>query len=301
MLFLRERSGRWSPEKIIAFIGSVLPMAWLAWRTWTNDLGPRPFDEATHVTGSWAVRFILLSLAVTPARRVFFAPKLIHMRRTLGVAAFGYALVHFSLYIGGEHADMWKVATEIVLRFYLTIGFIAFSGLVALAATSTDHAIKRLGGARWNRLHKAIYVIAGLAIVHFLLQTKLDISESIMMAGFLVWLLGYRLLHRLTGDVTPWHVLGLAAAATLLTAGGEAAWYSLGTGVDATRVLAVNLNIDFSDFDIGSLRPAAWVLLAGLVVAGVASVFRLRNLQKPRPRRSTPRAPSGVSQLQSGS
>ncbi len=301
MPFLRERSGRWSPEKIVAFVGAVLPILWLSWRTYTSDLGPRPFDEATHVTGSWAVRFILISLAVTPARRMFYMPKLINMRRTLGVAAFGYAAVHFGLYIGGERVDMWKVASEIVLRFYLTIGFIAFVGLVALAATSTDHAIGRLGGARWNALHKIIYVIAVLAIVHFLLQTKLDIYESIMMAGFLVLLLGYRLLHRLTGDVTPWHLLGLAVVAALLTAGGEAAWYSLGTGVDALRVLAVNLDIDFSDLDFGSLRPAAWVLIAGLVVAAVAVVFRMRNRQKPRARRTPARASSGATQLQSGS
>lgn len=295
MPFLRERSGRWSPEKIVAFVGAVLPILWLAWRTYTDDLGPRPFDEATHVTGSWAVRFILIALAVTPARRIFNAPRLILMRRTLGVGAFGYALVHFSLYIAGERLDLWKVASEIVLRFYLTIGFTAFVGLLALASTSTDGMIRRLGAARWNKLHRIVYGIAVLAIVHFLLQTKLDITESIMMAGFLVWLLGYRLLHRLTGDVTPWHLLALAAVSSLFTAGGEAAWYSLGTGVDASRVLAVNL-----DFDMG-LRPAAWVLLSGLAIAAAALVVRLRTPQRPRARRVSVNATSGATQLQSGS
>jgi len=295
MPFLRERSGRWSPEKIVAFVGSVLPILWLAWRTWTNDLGPRPFDEATHATGSWAVRFILIALAVTPARRLFNAPRLILMRRTLGVAAFGYALVHFCIYIGGERLDLWKVTTEIALRFYLTIGFVAFVGLVALASTSTDGAVRRLGAVRWNRLHKIVYVIAILAITHFLLQTKLDIYESIMMAGFLVWLFGYRLLHRWTGDVTVWQLLALAVVAALATAGGEAAWYSFGTGVDASRVLAVNFDPD------AGLRPAAWVLICGIAVAAVALVFRLRKAQRPPGRRSSPRAVSGVTQLQSGS
>ena len=299
MPFLRERSGRWSPEKIVAFVGAVLPVLWLCWRTWTNDLGPRPFDEATHVTGSWAVRFVLIALAVTPARRLFNAPRLILMRRTLGVAAFGYALVHFCIYIGGERLDLAKVASEIALRFYLTIGFTAFVGLVALASTSTDGMVRRLGAVRWNRLHKVVYVIAVLAITHFLLQTKLDIYESVMMAGFLVWLFGYRALHRLTGDVTVWQLLALAVVAALMTAGGEAAWYSLGTGVDASRVLAVNLQ-----FDLG-LRPAAWVLIAGLAVAAAALVFRLLKPQSPRGRRSSarssPRAVSGATQLQSES
>jgi methionine sulfoxide reductase heme-binding subunit len=295
MPFLRERSGRWSPEKIVAFVGSILPILWLAWRTWANDLGPRPFDEATHATGSWAVRFILIALAVTPARRLFNAPRLILMRRTLGVAAFGYALVHFCIYIGGERLDLWKVTTEIALRFYLTIGFVAFVGLVALASTSTDGAVRRLGAVRWNRLHKIVYVIAILAITHFLLQTKLDIYESIMMAGFLVWLFGYRLLHRWTGDVTVWQLLALAVVAALATAGGEAAWYSFGTGVDASRVLAVNFD------PVAGLRPAAWVLICGIALAAVALVFRLRKAQRPPGRRSSPRAVSGVTQLQSGS
>ena len=299
MPFLRERSGRWSPEKIVAFVGAVAPILWLAWRTWTNDLGPRPFDEATHVTGSWAVRFILIALAVTPARRIFNAPKLILMRRTLGVAAFGYALVHFCIYIGGERLDFAKVASEIVLRFYLTIGFVAFVGLVALASTSTDGMVRRLGSARWNKLHTIVYVIAILAIVHFLLQTKLDIYESIMMAGFLVWLFGYRALHRWTGDVTVWQLLALAVIAALATAGGEAAWYSVGTGVDASRVLAVNFDPD------AGLRPAAWVLICGLAVAAAALVFRLLKPHSPRGRRSSPRsspsAVSGATQLQSGS
>ena len=144
---------------------------------------------------------IVLSLAVTPARRLFNAPKLINMRRTLGVTAFCYAVLHLTLYVVQEKYDLVKVASEIVLRIYLTIGFVALIGLIALAATSTDGMIKRLGGARWNRLHKLVYPIAILGIIHFLMQTKLDISESVMVAGFLFWLLGYRLMHRYVGAV----------------------------------------------------------------------------------------------------
>ena len=153
MPFLREKSGRWSPEKIIAFTAACLPALWLAWRAWDGDLNPaRPVNEAIHDAGSWTVRFLLLSLAVSPARRLFAAPKLINMRRTLGVTAFCYAALHLTLYFVQEKFDLWKIGSEIALRIYLTIGFVALIGLIALAVTSTNGMIKRLGGPRWNRL-----------------------------------------------------------------------------------------------------------------------------------------------------
>src|SRR5690348_1702692 len=180
MPFLRERSGRWSPEKIVAFVAACLPALWLAWRAWHGDLNPaRPVNEAIHDTGSWTVRFLLLSLAVSPARRLFAAPKLINMRRTLGVTACCYAALHLSLYFVQEKFDLAKIASEIALRIYLTIGFVALTGLIALAATSTDGMIRRLGAARWNALHNLAYAIAILGIIHFMMQTKLDITESV--------------------------------------------------------------------------------------------------------------------------
>jgi len=141
MPFLRERSGRWSPEKIVAFTAAVLPAAWLALRAWSGDLGPRPFDAAIHDTGSWAVRFLMLSLAITPARRIFVAPRLILMRRTLGVTAAAYALLHLTLYVFDQKLE-------------------ALIGLIALAVTSTDRMVQRLGARRWNDLHRIVYPLA---------------------------------------------------------------------------------------------------------------------------------------------
>ena len=166
-----------------------------------------------------------------------------------------------------------KVASEIVLRIYLTIGFVALIGLIALAATSTDGMIKRLGGARWNRLHKLVYPIAILGIIHFLMQTKLDISESVMVAGFLFWLLGYRLRHRYVGAVGYVSQIALTIIASALTAFAEAAWYGATTGVMWQRVLAANL-----DWDIWSLtfRPAHWVLIVGLAVTLASFLWSLR-------------------------
>ena len=202
MPFLREKSGRWSPEKIVVFVGGCIPIFWLIYRAWTGDLSAaRPINDAIHATGNYAIWLIVLSLAITPARRLFNAPKLINMRRTLGVTAFCYVILHLTLYVVQEKYDFLKVASEIVLRIYLTIGFVALIGLTALATTSTDGMIKRLGGARWNRLHKPIYPIAILGSIHFMMQTKLDITKSVMVGGFLIWLLGYRLWHRYVGAV----------------------------------------------------------------------------------------------------
>jgi methionine sulfoxide reductase heme-binding subunit len=166
MPLLREKTGRWSPEKIAALAVVTVPMLWLLVRAWTGDLGAglpkqpfgelggRPINDAILYTGRWTVRFILLALAITPARRLFNWPKLLNARRTLGVAAACYALVHFTLYIVDQKFRLDVVATEIVLRFYLTIGFVALVGLIALGSTSTDAAVRRLG-PRWNTLHRA--------------------------------------------------------------------------------------------------------------------------------------------------
>lgn len=295
MPFLREKSGRWSPEKIAAFAGACVPALWLAWRAWSGDLSAaRPINDAIHSTGNYAVWLVIISLAVSPARRLFNAPKLINMRRTLGVAAFCYAVLHLTLYFVQEKYDLAKIASEIVLRIYLTIGFVALIGLIALAATSTDGMIKRLGGERWNRLHKAVYVIAILGIVHFLMQTKLDITESVMAAGFLFWLLGYRLIHRYAGAVTYAWQITLALVAAALTAGAETLWYGATTGVMWWRVFAVNFDWTMAP------RPAHWVLIAALCVTLASFAWSFTG-QRPKAHKVASRAPSGAIQVQSGS
>ena len=150
MPFLRERSGRWSPVKSVAFAASILPAIWIAYQAATGDLGARPVTEAIHQAGDWALRFLFVTLAITPAQRILHYPRIILARRTLGVASAGYALLHLSLYVLDQHFDLFKVASEIVLRIYLLIGAVALAGLITLASTSTDAAISRLGSARWN-------------------------------------------------------------------------------------------------------------------------------------------------------
>jgi methionine sulfoxide reductase heme-binding subunit len=295
MPFLRERSGRWSPVKIVAFVAAVLPALWIAYQAATDELGARPVTEAIHQAGDWALRFLLITLAVTPAQRILNYPRLILARRTFGVAAAAYALLHLSLYVLDQHFDLFKVASEIVLRIYLLIGALALTGLIALAATSTDGAISRLGSDRWKALHRFVYGIAVIGAAHFFMQSKLNIYQPVLMAGFLTWLLAYRVLYRQNGVVTPVHLLLLAVAAALLTAVGEATIYMLTSGVDARRVLLAHFDIDME------VRPAWWVLAAGLTVTAFGFWRQKPARHRPSARRISPKAMSGAPQVQSGS
>jgi sulfoxide reductase heme-binding subunit YedZ len=295
MPFLRERSGRWSPVKIAAFVAAILPALWIAYQAAAGELGARPVTEAIHQAGDWALRFLLITLAVTPAQRVLNYPRIGLARRTLGVASAAYAILHLSLYVLDQHFDLFKVASEIVLRIYLLIGAVALTGLIALATTSTDAAISRLGPQRWNSLHRFVYGIALLATVHFFIQSKLETYQPVLMAGFLTWLLAYRALYRRNGGVTPLRLLLLACAVAAFTAIGEAALYMFTSGVDARLVLLAHFDIDMD------VRPAWWVLAVGLGVAAVSFWRQKPARQRPSARTISPAAMSGATQVQSGS
>lgn len=274
----RDRSGAFSPLKALTFVLLFVPALLLAHDAWQGNLFPKPWSEATHRAGLWAIRLLLISLAVTPARQVLRQPRIAELRRMIGVAAFAYAVLHLLLYAGDERFDWWKVGSEIVLRFYLTIGFVALAGLAALAATSTDGMLKRMGGRAWRRLHWCVHPIAILALVHFTLQSKADVTEPMLMAGLYVWLAGYRLIAPEGSAPGVLVLLCLALGAMLATAGIEFAWYALGTGLNAWRVLTANLDITFGP------RPAVWV---GITALGAAA---LRSVPMPKRRRATRRA-----------
>lgn len=265
----KDFSGRFSPLKLVVFISLFAPALWTLLAFELDWLQPRPFNEAIHRIGLWTIRFIFIALAITPLRQILQWPRLLVVRRMVGVAAFAYAFCHITLYTTDQMFDLAKVASEIVLRIYLTIGFAAVLGLSALAATSTDGMIKRLGPRRWQRLHRIVYAIALLAAVHYWMQSKLEIWEPTIMAGIYAWLMGYRLLARLVGLrgrlPLAW-VGGLAVIAAALTALGEAAYFRLAYGVDPMRVLDANFTLDTG------VRPAVIVLGLGLVVAAVGAV-----------------------------
>jgi sulfoxide reductase heme-binding subunit YedZ len=271
-----DRAGRFAPLKAATLVLVSLPGLWLIFKALSSGpvpepfgLGPRPYNEAIRFLGGWTIYLLLITLAVTPARRLFDWSKLIQVRRILGISALAYILTHFTLYIVDSRLDLVFVAKEIVLRIYLLIGFTAILGLVALGLTSTDGMVKRLGAIRWSRLHKLVYVIAALGILHYYMQSKVDVSQPVLMSGYYFWLMGYRLMagRGAKEGFVPLVILSVAAA--LLTAFAEAAWYGIATGIGGTRPLLANLDFSFS------IRPAWWVLAAGLAVT-LLSEFRKR-------------------------
>lgn len=257
-----DRMGRFSWLKTLCLAAVAAPALWLAAQAVNGDLGVRPVTEAIHQSGDWAIRLLIATLAITPLRRAAQWPRLIIVRRTLGLASLAYVLLHFALYCLDQHGDVWRIASEIALRFYLTIGFVAVLGLCALGATSTDGAVKRMGAQAWGRLHSLVYPIAILGLVHFALQSKRDVTEAMILAGIYILLMLARRLDA-RGKASGWAFLALAALAAILAAGAEAGWYAAASGVNAFAVLMSNLDWDMAP------RPSLWVLGAGLILAAL--------------------------------
>lgn len=277
MIPWNDRTGQFSFFKLSIFLGVLAPGIYIAFALASGTLGAKPIEAATHETGEWAIRFLLITLAVTPLRRIAEWRRLIHVRRMLGVAAFGYALLHLSLYVVDQKFNLGRVAGEITVRFYLTIGFAGLVGLAMLAATSTDSAVRRLG-KKWTLLHKAVYVIAILGLAHFFIQSKIDVSEPTIMAGIFLLLMTYRLAKRMKVTLAPLSLVAIAIGIAALTAALEVVWYASATGVDPVRILQANLDFSFM------IRPTWWVLGTGVIVALVAF---LKGIEWPRLRRTS--------------
>ena len=267
----KDYSGHTSPLKLAALVSLCCPAAWIMTAFAMGWLGARPTMEAIHQIGLWTIRLLFIALAITPLRAILQWPRLILVRRMVGVAAFCYAAFHLTLYTADQMFDLAHVAAEIARRIYLTIGFAALVGLAALAATSTDGMVRRLG-RRWQRLHRLVYLIALLAVIHYCMQSKLDLWEPTIMAGIYAWLMGYRLLARrlaVRGRLPLGWTLGLGVVAAALTALGEAAYFAFAYHADPARVIAANWSLTLG------VRPAAIVLGLGL---GVAAAGALRPL-----------------------
>jgi methionine sulfoxide reductase heme-binding subunit len=253
--------------RLVTLIGLCLPALELAWRWYNGDLEPRPVTVATHSTGDWAVIFLMLSLAMTPARALFDWMPLVQIRRRIGVAAALYAGAHFLIYVLDQKWNLVVVATEIIKRFYLTIGFVTLLMLVVLAITSTDGWQKRLR-RNWKRLHWLIYPAAFIAIVHFFIQSKVKIGEPAFTAGLFAWLMLWRLLPpRLQRGYLGLVLLGVSA--TLATVVFEATWYWLVNGRDPIVALLANLDPELV------FRPAQKVLIASLLAIAAVALRRL--------------------------
>lgn len=183
--------------KPLAFLACLFPLAQLAYRFYTDDLGANPIDTLTKTTGSWALFILLGSLTVTPLRRITGWNELIKLRRTLGLCGFFYAALHFSVFVGLDHFFDWqRILKDIVKRPYVTAGFSALVLMVPLALTSTAGMIRRLG-KRWQRLHYLVYPAAILGVIHFYWLVKSDIRRPAQYGLVLAMLLGYRVAMKL--------------------------------------------------------------------------------------------------------
>ncbi len=192
-------SNKWI--KVLVFLLCLVPLGILVWRALTANLGANPVEFIQHATGDWTLRFLVLTLCITPFRKLLKLPDLIRFRRMLGLFAFFYACLHFLTYLGPDQsfdlAAMWK---DVAKRPFITMGFAAFVLLIPLALTSTAGWIRRLGGRRWQMLHRAIYISAICGVIHYYWLVKSAVLRPLMygaiVAVLLLWRLGDWLVRR---------------------------------------------------------------------------------------------------------
>ncbi len=175
------------------WLACLAPLLWLAWQAYDGALGANPIERLIRQLGVWGLRLLLVGLAITPLARILRQPRLIRFRRTIGLFAFTYVLLHLSTYIGVDQFFDWRaIGKDIAKRPYITIGMTAFVLLVPLAVTSTNWAIRKLGPLRWRKLHRLIYLIVPLGVVHYYLLVKADHRPPLIYGAVLALLLGWR-------------------------------------------------------------------------------------------------------------
>ena len=186
-------AGKWA--KVLVFLLSCVPLLGLIWRGFHNDLTANPVEFLQHQTGDWTLRFLIFTLCITPFRKVLNLPELIRFRRMLGLFAFFYVCLHFLTYLGPDQSfNFAGMLKDVVKRPFITVGFAAFVLLIPLAITSTASWVRRLGGKRWQALHRSIYLCAVLGVIHYYWLVKSDVREPL----FYGLLVGIVLLWRFT-------------------------------------------------------------------------------------------------------
>jgi len=183
--------------KVVLFALCLAPFGELVWRATHDGLGANPIEFVTHATGDWTLRFLILTLAVTPLRKLLNRPKLVRFRRMLGLFAFFYASLHFLTFvILDKFFDFSAMIQDVAKRRFITVGFLAFVLLIPLALTSTAGWIRRLGGKRWQTLHRLVYVSAAAGVVHYYWLVKSDIRLPVFYGTLVAMLLLWRALNR---------------------------------------------------------------------------------------------------------
>lgn len=191
-------------RKALVFLACLAPLGLLFCQGWRQELGANPIERITHATGDWTLRFLLLTLAVTPALRLLKAPGLIRYRRMLGLFAFFYGMLHLATYLWlDKFFDLAEILKDVSKRRFLTAGALALALMVPLAVTSTAGWIRRLGGRNWRWLHRLVYLSAALGVIHYWWLVKSDIRAPAAYATTLAVLLVLRRLQPSTTVSNP--------------------------------------------------------------------------------------------------
>jgi methionine sulfoxide reductase heme-binding subunit len=191
-------TSKWT--KVVVFAACVAPVAWLVWRGLHSDLTADPIAFITHTTGDWTLRFLVVTLAITPLRKILQLPQLIRFRRMLGLFAFFYVCLHFTTWIWLDHGFAWpELWKDVLKRPFITVGFTGFLLLIPLAITSTAGWIRRLGGKRWQMLHRLVYATATLGVVHYYWLVKSDVRKPVFYGSVVAVLLVWRIATWLIG------------------------------------------------------------------------------------------------------
>ena len=184
----------WIASKSVVWLLCLAPVVLLVWKGFHNGLGANPVEYITHKTGDWTLRFVLITLAITPARKLLKQPQLVRFRRLFGLFAFFYVCLHFLTWFWLDKSldpgEMWK---DVVKRPFITVGFLGFVSLIPLAVTSTAGWIRRLGGRNWQRLHRLVYLTGIAGVVHYYWLVKSDVRLPVMYGAILAVLLAFRL------------------------------------------------------------------------------------------------------------
>ena len=179
--------------KSVIFVACLIPLARLVWFAFQGNLSANPIEFITRSLGTWTLVFLLITLSITPLRKLLNQPWLIKLRRMLGLFAFFYASLHFVTYIWlDQFFDLQAIYKDVIKRPFITVGFASFILLIPLAVTSTNNMVRRLGGKRWQKLHRLVYLIAIGGVVHYWWLVKKDITQPVIYAAVLAVLLGYR-------------------------------------------------------------------------------------------------------------
>jgi sulfoxide reductase heme-binding subunit YedZ len=185
-------SNRWT--KVVLFVLCLVPLAWLGWRAYQQKLTANPIEFITHYTGDWTIRFLLITLAVTPLRKLLNQPQLARFRRMLGLFAFFYGCLHLMTWLWlDKFFDVHEMLADIAKRKFITAGMTAFALMIPLALTSTQWSIRKLGGKRWQALHRLIYCSAAVGVIHYAWLVKADLKKPLEYAFVLAVLILYRI------------------------------------------------------------------------------------------------------------